>query len=133
MGVSGYNFQSAAGLAVLFLALSLVSGGCGDGEPGGSRSAWRVAELLGRLYRERYIPIVPPEFKLVADSLIELPPDRQPRALLAFLADHRREDLAALRRVLPDLRRPEVRELALELERDRQRDLAVLARRLARE
>ncbi len=97
------------------------------------RSAWRVAELLRRLYRERYIPIVPPEFKLVADSLIELPPDRQPRALLAFLAVHRREDLAALRRVLPDLRRPEVRELALELERDRQRDLAVLARRLARE
>lgn len=36
---------------------------------------------MGGSYRERYIPMVPPEVKLVADSLVELPPDRAPRAL----------------------------------------------------
>ncbi|MER3437544.1 MAG: hypothetical protein C4346_08095, partial [Chloroflexota bacterium] len=43
--------------------------------------ARRAADLVGGSYRERYIPMVPPEVKLVADSLVELPPDRAPRAL----------------------------------------------------
>jgi uncharacterized protein (DUF305 family) len=93
----------------------------------------RAAGLLLRLYRERYMPVVPREFKAAADSLAHLARERQPRAVLELLAEHQRHDLALIEAALPALEDPDVRELALELRRDQTRDLAIFAHRLARE
>jgi uncharacterized protein (DUF305 family) len=108
------------------------------------RDAWRfdqqgaaerqeVDALLHQLYDERYLPLVPEEFRLAAVTIRELPPEQQARALLEFVNRHQQEDVARFDRILPSLEHPEVRELARELRRDQRRDLRVFARRLARD
>jgi hypothetical protein len=108
------------------------------------RDAWRfdqrgaaerheVDALLHRLYDERYLPLVPEEFRVAAAAIGDLPPDQQARALLEFVNRHQEEDLARIDRILPRLEHDEVRELARELRRDQRRDLRVFARRLARD
>ncbi|MGH7630057.1 MAG: hypothetical protein ACREOF_11900 [Gemmatimonadales bacterium] len=108
------------------------------------RDAWRferregaereqVDALLRERYGERYLPRVPEEFRAAAAAIRALPPERQARALLAFVSEHHREDVARIDSILPALQSPQVRELARELRRDPRRDLRVFARRLARD
>ena len=108
------------------------------------RDAWRfdrrenaerrqVDALLRRFYGERYLPLVPDEFRSAAAAVRALPPERQARALLELVSRHHQEDVALIDSVLPELQHPPVRELALDLRRDQRRDLRVFARRLAQD
>jgi uncharacterized protein (DUF305 family) len=108
------------------------------------RDAWRfdrrenaerrqVDALLRKLYGERYLPLVPDEFRSAANSIRTLPSEQQARALLELVTRHHEEDVTLIDSVLPALQHPEVRELARELRRDQRRDLRVFARRLARD
>jgi uncharacterized protein (DUF305 family) len=108
------------------------------------RDAWRfdqresaerrqVDALLRKLYGERYLPLVPDEFRAAANTIGALPAEQQARALLELVTRHHQEDVALIDSVLPTLQHPEVRELAGELRRDQRRDLRVFARRLARD
>lgn len=108
------------------------------------RDAWRfdrredaerrhVETLLRELYGERYLPRVPEEFRTAAATIRALPPEQQARALLEFVNEHHREDVALIDSTLPTLQNPQVRDLARELRRDQRRDLRVFARRLARD
>jgi uncharacterized protein (DUF305 family) len=90
----------------------------------------QVAELLRTRYRERYIPVTPPQFKRAADSLAALPPDAQQRALVRMLAEHHRRDVAEIDSVLPSLRDPIVRQLAEDMRQDQSRELGQLLKRL---
>jgi hypothetical protein len=94
----------------------------------------REAEtLLRELYNERYIPRVPEEFREAAVAIPALPREQQARALLELVTRHNQEDGARIDQVLPRLRHPQVRSLVQELRTDQQRDLRVLASRLAKE
>jgi len=108
------------------------------------RDAWRfdrhesaerahAEALLRKLYGERYLPMVPEEFHGALTAIRARPPEQQVRALLEFVSRHHREDVALTDSALPSLEHPQVRELALDLRRDQQRDLRVFARRLARD
>ncbi len=108
------------------------------------RAAWRFDRrvnserreadaLLREIYGERYLPLVPGEFRSALTAIRVLPPDRQARALLEFVSRHHREDVALIDSVLPTLEHPKVRELARELRRDERRDLRVFARSLAKD
>jgi uncharacterized protein (DUF305 family) len=105
------------------------------------RQAWRydtrenpekrhAAELLRVRYRERYMPVTPPEFKHLADSVAALPREEQQRALVRMLAEHRRKDVAAIDSMLPSLRDPAVRRMAEDLREDQSRELGHLLQRL---
>jgi uncharacterized protein (DUF305 family) len=93
----------------------------------------RAAELLRNLYGERYLPLVPEEFRAAAADIAVRSAEEQPRALLEYVQRHQQEDVTRIDSVLPLLQHPHVRELARDIRRDQQRDLRVLARRLARD
>jgi uncharacterized protein (DUF305 family) len=92
----------------------------------------QAEELLRELYGERYLPLVPEEFREAAAAIPALPPEQQADSLLELVTRHHREDVARIDRILPELQHPEVRKLARDLRRDQRRDLRVFARRLAR-
>jgi uncharacterized protein (DUF305 family) len=93
----------------------------------------QAEQLLRDLYNERYLPMVPEEFREAAVAIPALPAEQQAHALLELVTQHHREDVARIDRILPRLQHPQVRELARHLRRDQRRDLRVFAGRLARE
>lgn len=84
-----------------------------------------MVALLLRDYQDQHLPIATPKHQAQADSLSDAGLPDYDAVFYRILIEHHREGMQLIDRYRPRLTRPAVREMAVRLRADQQRDIAV--------